>query len=71
MCTYSGDAKDPLHHSSVCLTVDAINEMKNTLLNESLGSCSKVGLNPFYKLNPPLDVSLLNRLFYLIIQMFY
>ena len=58
MCTYTGGAKDPLHHSSVCVTDGAMNEMTKTLLNESLESCSKVGLNPFYKLNPPPDVSL-------------
>lgn len=58
MCTYTGGAKDPLRHSSVCLTDNAVNEMTKTLLNESLEDCSKVGLNPFCKLNPPPDVSL-------------
>ena len=58
MCTYTGDIKDPLRHSSVRLTDEAINEMTKSLLNEDLKDCSKVGLNPFCKLNPPPDVSL-------------
>jgi len=58
MCTYMGGLKDPLRHSSVRLTDEAITEMTKTLLNEDLEDCSKVGLNPFCKLNPPLDVSL-------------
>ena len=55
MCTYTGGVKDPLRHSSVCLTNEAITEMTKTLLNEELEDCSKVGLNPFCKLNPPPD----------------
>ena len=59
MCTYTGGIKDPLRHSSVRLNDETINEMTKTLLNEDPEDCSKVGLNPFYKLNPPPDVSLL------------
>ena len=58
MCTYTGGLKDPLRHSSVHLTDEAITEMTKTLLNEDLEDCSKVDLNPFCKLNPPPDVSL-------------
>lgn len=58
MCTYTGDAKDPLHYNSTRLTDKAINEMTKTLLKESLDSCSKVGLNHFCALNPAPDVSL-------------
>ena len=58
MCTYTGGLKDPLRHSSVRLTDEAITEMTKTLLNEDLEDCNKVVLNPFCKLNPPPDVSL-------------
>ena len=58
MCTYTGGKKDPLRHSSVHLTEEAINEMTETLRNEDPDDCSKVGLNPFCKLNLPPDVSL-------------
>lgn len=58
MCTYTGGTKDPLHHSPLRLCDDAITEMTRTLLNEDFEDCSKVGLNPFCKLNPPPDVSL-------------
>ena len=57
MCTYTGGIKDPLRHSSVRLTEEALNEMTKTLLNEDAEDCSKVGLNPFCKLNLPPDVS--------------
>lgn len=55
MCTYTGDTKDALRHCPTRLSDKAINDMTKTLLNESLESCSKVGLNPFCTLNPPLD----------------
>jgi len=58
MCTYSGSVKDPLHYSSAPLPDETVNEMTKVLLNEELENCSKVGLNPFCKLNPPPDVSL-------------
>jgi hypothetical protein len=58
MCTYTGSTKDPLRHSPLRLTDDAITDMVKTLLNEDSEDCSKVGLNPFCKLNPPPDVSL-------------
>ena len=57
MCTYTGDKKDPLRHSSVDLTDDAINEMTKSLLHESPVDCSKVGLSPFCKSNPAPKVS--------------
>ena len=57
MCTYTGDTKDPLRHSSVRLDNKGINDMTKSLLAESLESCSKTGLNPFCVLNPPPPVS--------------
>ena len=57
MCSYTGDTKDPLRYNSKHLTDKSINDMTKTLLNETLESCSRVGLNPFYKLNPAPDVS--------------
>ena len=44
MCTYTGDTKDPLRHSSLCLDDKGINNMTKSLLGESLESCSKIGL---------------------------
>ena len=58
MCTYTGGVKDSLRHSSTPLTDEAVNEMVKSLLNEDPEDCVKVGLAPFYKLNPPPDVSL-------------
>ena len=55
---YTGGTKDPLRHSPLRLTDDAITEMTKTLLNEDSEDCSKVGLNPFCELNPPPDVSI-------------
>ena len=59
MCTYTGGTDDPLRHSSQRLTEEGIIEMATTLVNSKFKDCSKVGLNPFCKLNPPPDVSLL------------
>ena len=59
MCTYTGEKDDPLCHSSLRLTEEGIFEMATTLVNGKFKDCSKVGLNPFCKLNPPLDVSFL------------
>ena len=42
----------------VRLTDEVITEMTKTILNEDPEDYSKVGLNPFCKLNPPPDVSL-------------
>ena len=58
MCTYTGGTDDPLRHSSLRLTEEGIIEMATTLVNGKFEDCSKVGLNPFCKLNPPPDVSL-------------
>lgn len=58
VCTYTGGVKDPLRHSSAPLTNAAIDEMVKSLLNEDPEDCTKVGLAPFCKLNPPPDVSL-------------
>ena len=59
MCTYTGEKDDPLRHSSLRLTEEGIIEMATTLVNSKFEDCSKVGLNPFCKLNPPPGVSLL------------
>nr|XP_020164761.1 MICOS complex subunit MIC60-like [Aegilops tauschii subsp. strangulata] len=55
MCTYTGGEKISLRHSSAPLTDEAINEMVKYLLNEDPEDCVKVGLAPFFKLNPPPD----------------
>ena len=59
MCTYTREKDDPLRHSSLHLTEEGIIEMATTLVNSKFEDCIKVGLNPFCKLNPPPDVSLL------------
>ena len=58
MCTYTGGTDDPLRHRSLRLSEEGIIEMATTLVNSKFEDYSKVGLNPFCKLNPPLDVSL-------------
>ena len=57
MCTYTGDTKDPLRHNPNDLPDDVINDMRKSLLNESLADCGKVGLSPFCKANPAPGVS--------------
>ena len=58
MCTYTGGVKDPLRHTSMQLTDEAVNEMTESLLNEDPTDCVKEGLALFCNLNPPPDVSL-------------
>ena len=58
MCEYTGDVEDPLCYSPIRLEDKQINDMTKTLHNESLETCSKVGLNPFCTLNLAPDVSL-------------
>ena len=70
MSNYTGGADDPLRYSSLHLTKEAIIEMSTTLVNNKYEDCSKVGLNPFCKLNPapevnPLDPLLLSIVKYL------
>ena len=57
MCTYTGEKNDPLRHSPHDLPDDVIDDMKKSLLNESLADCAKVGLSPFCKANPAPAVS--------------
>lgn len=57
MCEYTSDVKDPLRYSPI-RQYKKINDMTKTLLNESLETCSKVGLNPFFTLNKPSAVSI-------------
>src|SRR5215216_6997521 len=71
MCTYSGSVKDPLRYSSAPLPDETINEMTKVLLNEELENYSKVGLNPFCKLNPPPDVSAQTIYFTVFFKIFY
>ena len=71
MSTYTGDTKDPQRYNHACLTGKEINESVNTLLEESLDNCSRVGLNPFCTLNPALDVSNFIQNFLLFIYLLY
>ena len=57
MCNYTGGTYNPLRHRSLRLTEEAIVEMVTTLVNSKYEDCSKVGLNPFCKLNPDLEVN--------------
>ena len=62
MCAYTGDVKDPQCHYEIEMDDDSINKMTKSLLNESLDSCSKIGLNPFCTLNKAPIVSTLKNL---------
>jgi len=62
MCEYTGDVKDPQRHCQIELDDDEINRMTKTLLNESLETCIKTGLNPFCTLKKAPAVSFLNNL---------
>ena len=57
MYNYAGGPDDPLRHSSLQLTEEAIIEMSTTLVNSKYEDCSKVGLNHFCKLNPAPEVN--------------
>ena len=63
MCNYTGGTDDPLRHSSMHLTEEAIVEMATTLVNSKYEDCNIVGLNPFCRLNPAPEVNLLNFFF--------
>ena len=63
MCNYNEGTDDPLRHSSLRLTEEAIVEMATTLVNSKYEDCSKVGLNPFCKLNPASEVNPLDSFF--------
>ena len=52
MYSYTGGTDDPLRHSSLRLTEEAILDMATTLINSNYEDCSLGGLNPFCKLNP-------------------
>ena len=56
MYEYAGGPDDSLHHSSVQLTEEDIVAMSTILVNGKYEDCSKVGLNPFCKLNPAPEV---------------
>ena len=58
MYSYTGGIDDPLCYRSLRLTEEAIVEMATTLVNSKYEDCSLVGLNPFCKLNPVLEVNL-------------
>src|SRR5215216_6778165 len=58
MCEYTGNVKDPQRHSQIELDEKDINDMTKSLLNESLDTCIKTGLNPFYTFNEPPPVSI-------------
>jgi len=68
MYTYARGLDDPLRHSSLQLTKEAIVEMSTTLVNRKYEDCSKVGLNPFGKLNPAPEVNPLNPLFHSVVK---
>ena len=56
MYDYGGGPDDSLHHSSVQLTEEDIVSMSTLLVNGNYEDYSKVGLNPFCKLNPAPEV---------------
>ena len=56
MYEYGGGPNDSLRHSSVQLTEEDIVSMSTLLVNGKYEDCSKVGLNPFCKLNPAPEV---------------
>lgn len=64
MYNYTGGADDLLRHTSLRLTEEAIVEMSTTLVNSKYEDCSKVGLNPFYKLNPTPEVNPFDSFFF-------
>ena len=57
MCEYTGELTDPQRHYQTKMIEEDINNMTQTLLNESLEDCSEVGLSPFCVLNKPPAVS--------------
>ena len=63
MYSYNGGTDDPLRHSSLRLTEEAIVEMATTLVNSKYEDCNLVGLNPFCKLNPAPEVNLFDFFF--------
>ena len=63
MYNYAGGPDDPLRHSSIQLTEEAIVEMSTSLVNSKYEDYSNVGLNPFCKLNPTPEVNPLDPLF--------
>ena len=56
MSEYGGGPNDSLRHSFVQLTKEDIVGMSTILMNGKYEDCSKVGLNPFFKLNPAPEV---------------
>ena len=68
MYEYGGGPNDSLRHSSVQLTKEDIVAMSTILVNGKYEDCSKVGLNPFCKLNPALEVNHLDLLFSLVVN---
>ena len=56
MYEYGGGPDDSLRHNSVQLTEEDIVSMSTILVNGKYEDCSKVGLNPFSKLNPVPEV---------------
>ena len=63
MYEYGGGPNDSLRYSSVQLTEEDVVAMSTILVNGKYEDCSKVGLNPFCKLNPALEVNHLDLLF--------
>ena len=63
MYKYGGCLDDSLRYSSIQLTEEDIVAMSTILVNGKYEDCSKVGLNPFCKLNPALEVNHLDLLF--------
>ena len=63
MHNYTGGADDPMRYSSLRLTEEAIVEMSTTLVNNKYEDCSKVGLNPFSKLNLAPEANPLDSFF--------
>ena len=63
MYSHTEGTDDPLCHSSMRLTEEAIVEMATTLVNSKYEGCNLLGLNPFCKLSPALEVNLFDLFF--------
>ena len=68
MYKYGRGPDDSLRHSSVQLTEEDIVAMSTILMNGKYEDCSKVGLNPFCKLNPAPEVNHLDLLFSIVVN---
>ena len=62
MCEYTGDVKDHQHPCDIHLSEVEVTEATKKLLNEPVKECSKTGLSPFYTVNKPPAVRIVQLL---------